>query len=192
MSGLTPPEKIEHSIIHLRGYKVMLDIDLAELYGVETRVLNQAVRRNSERFPEDFMFRLTREEIQRISQFVTSSPRYRNLRFSKSVTAFTEHGVSMLSSVLNSPRAIQVNIQIMRTFAKLREIISANRDLSRRLDMLEKKYDARFKIVFEVIRQLVAQPEPKDKKIGFRTRESMTRYRVLGRKNVNQDHAGKV
>jgi len=177
MTEFAPPERIENSIIHLRGCKVMLDIDLADLYGVETRVLNQAVKRNSERFPEDFMFRLTREEIQRISQFVTSSPRYQNLKFSKSVTAFTEHGVSMLSSVLNSPRAIRVNIQIMRTFAKLRQIISANRDLSRRLDELEKKYDVQFRVVFEAIRELMKPPvPPKRRRIGFYTRERGVRY----------------
>jgi hypothetical protein len=156
----------------------MLDIDLAAMYGVETRVLNQAVKRNKERFPKDFVFYLTREEILRISQFVTSSSRYQNLKYSKSVTAFTEHGVSMLSSVLNSPRAIQVNIQIMRTFVRLRQIISANRDLSHRLDELEKKYDAQFKVVFEAIQQLMADPKPKEKKIGFHTRERLTRYKI--------------
>jgi len=169
--GLVPVERIERSILLIRGQKVMLDRDLAQLYGVETRALNQAVRRNINRFPEDFMFRLTREEIMRISQFVTSSdhPAVKTLRFSKSVMAFTEHGVAMLSSVLNSPRAVQVNIQIMRTFAKLREIISRHKDLARRLDELEKKYDAQFKIVFDAIRQLMAppEPEPRKKRIGL-------------------------
>ena len=145
----------------------MLDSDLAELYGVETRVLNQAVKRNSERFPEDFIFRLTREEIEGISQSVTSFDRYRALKFSKSVTVFTEHGVAMLSSVLNSPRAIQVNIQIMRAFSRLREMIAANRELSRRLDELEQKYDAQFKVVFDAIRQLMAPPRPTRRRIGF-------------------------
>ncbi len=168
MKGLVPVERIENRILLIRGHKVMLDSDLAELYEVETRVLNQAVKRNIERFPADFMFSLTREEIRRISQFVTSSPRYQNLKYFKNVTVFTEHGVAMLSSVLNSPRAIQVNIQIMRTFAKLREIISANRDLSRRLDELEKKYDAQFKVVFDAIRELM-KPQVKQhkKQIGF-------------------------
>ena len=136
--SLIPVECIERSILLIRGHKVMLDSDLAELYGVTTKRLNEQVRRNLSRFPDDFMFRLTREEIMRISQFVISSvhPGVKTLKFSKSVMAFTEHGVAMLSSVLNSPRAVQVNIQIMRTFAKLREIISQHKDLSRRLDEL--------------------------------------------------------
>ena len=167
--ALVPSGRIERSILLIRGQKVMLDRDLARLYGVETRALNQAVRRNIDRFPEDFMFRLTREEIMRISQFVISSahPGVTTLKFSKNVMAFTEHGVAMLSSVLNSPRAVQVNIQIMRTFAKLREIMSQHKDLARRLNELEKKYDAQFKIVFDAIRQLMATPEPKKRPIGF-------------------------
>jgi hypothetical protein len=178
--ALVPSERIERSILLIRGQKVMLDRDLAQLYGVETRVLNQAVRRNIDRFPEDFMFPLTREEIMRISQFVISSvhPGVKTLKFSKNVMAFTEHGVAMLSSVLNSPRAVQVNIQIMRTFAKLREIISQHKDLARRLDELEKKYDAQFKIVFDAIRQLMAPPEPQPPKrrIGFLVEEPHVPY----------------
>ena len=166
---LVPVELIEGKIFLIRGQKVMLDRDLAVLYGVETRALNQAVRRNIDRFPEDFMLRLTREEIMRISQFVISSvhPGIKTLKFSKNVMAFTEHGVAMLSSILNSPRAVQVNIQIMRTFAKLREIISQHKDLARRLDDLEKKYDAQFKVVFDAIRQLIQSPEPKRRPIGL-------------------------
>ncbi len=162
-----PIERIEKSIFLFRGQKVMLDVDLAALYEVETRVLNQAVKRNRKRFPKDFMFHLTRSEIERISQIVTSSSRYAHLKFSRSVTAFTEHGVAMLSGVLHSPRAIQVNIQIMRTFAKFREIISANQDLSRRLSQLEKKYDTQFKVVFDAIRELMKPPEPSRRRIGF-------------------------
>jgi hypothetical protein len=166
---LVPLEMIEGRILLIRGQKVMLDRDLAMLYGVETRALNQAVRRNIERFPEDFILRLTREEIMRISQFVISSvhPGIKTLKFSKNVMAFTEHGVAMLSSVLNSPRAVQVNIQIMRTFAKLREIISQHKDLARRLDELEKNYDVKFKVVFDAIRQLMQSPVPKRRPIGF-------------------------
>ena len=176
--ALVPLERIERSILLIRGQKVMLDRDLAQLYGVETRALNQAVRRNIDRFPADFMFHLTREEILRISQFVTSSghPGVRTLKFSKNVMVFTEHGVAMLSSVLNSSRAVQVNIQIMRTFAKLREIISQHKDLARRLDELEKKYDAQFKIVFDAIRQLMASPEPKKRPIGFLVEEPRVAY----------------
>lgn len=167
MDRIILAESIERRIFLLRGQKVMLDRDLAVLYGVRTMVLNQAVKRNIERFPPDFIFRLTREEIRRISQIVISSSRHKTLKFSKSVAAFTEHGVSMLSSVLRSPRAIQVNIQIMRTFAKLREIISANKDLSRRLDELEKKYDSRFRVVFDAIRELMEPPAKPRRRIGF-------------------------
>jgi hypothetical protein len=176
--SLIPVERIERSILLIRGQKVMLDRDLAQLYGVETRALNQAVRRNIDRFPEDFMFRLTREEIMRISQFVISSAHLgvKTLKFSKNVMAFTEHGVAMLSSVLNSPRAVQVNIQIMRTFAKLREIISQHKDLARRLDGLERKYDAQFKVVFDAIRELMKTPESKKRPIGFLVEEAKVPY----------------
>lgn len=152
------------------------------------------MRRNIARFPEDFMFSLTREEIMRISQIVTSPAPFRNetLKFSKSVMAFTEHGVAMLSSILNSPRAIQVNIQIMRTFAKLRDILSAHKDLSRQLAALEKKYDAQFKGVFDAIRQLMAAPEPKEKKIGFRARERQAPYKISGRKSIRIDDGASV
>jgi len=153
MKALVPIEIIEGKILFIRGQKVMLDRDLAQLYGVETRVLNQAVRRNIERFPADFMFTLTRDEIMRISQIAISSG-HETIKFSKNVMAFTEQGVAMLSSVLNSKRAVQVNIAIMRVFVKLREMIASNKELSRRLDKLEKKYDAQFKVVFDAIREL--------------------------------------
>jgi hypothetical protein len=161
-----PVERVEKAIFLIRGQKVMLDRDLAELYGVETRTLNQSVRRNRERFPPDFMFELTRDEILGISQFVTSS----KLRFSKRVTAFTEQGVAMLSSVLRSKRAIAVNVEIMRTFVRLREILSSNADLARRLDDLERKYDRQFKAVFDAIRQLMMPAPIKRDDIGFRPR----------------------
>lgn len=132
----------------------MLDRDLANLYGVETRVLNQAVRRNIRRFPKDFMSSLTREEIMELSQFVTSS----RIKHAPNVFAFTEQGVAILPGVLNSERAVQVNIAIMRAFVKLREMISSHRDLAKRLDDLEKKYDARFRVVFDAIRELMTPP----------------------------------
>lgn len=163
-SSVIPNERIENAIYKIRGEKVMLDRDLADLYEVETRVLNQAVRRNIERFPVDFMFELTREEILRISQTVTSS----NLKFSKRVTAFTEQGVAMLSSVLRSKRAMQVNIEIMRAFVRLRQMLASNVELSRRLDELESKYNRQFKVVFDAIRQLMSPPPPNRKTIGFR------------------------
>ena len=159
-----PVGRLEKAIFLIRGERVMLDRDLAELYGVETRTLNQSVKRNLERFPDDFMFELTREEIIGISQVVTSS----GLKFSKRVTAFTEQGVAMLSSVLRSKRAIAVNVEIMRAFVRLRKILASNAELSLRLDDLEGKYDRRFKIVFDAIRQLMSPAPSKRKQIGFR------------------------
>jgi hypothetical protein len=169
MDSIIPVEQIERKIYLIRGHKVMLDRELADLYGVETRVLNQAVRRNINRFPADFMFTLSREEIMRISQFVTSSHYSKSdtLKFSKSVMVFTEQGVAMLSGVLNSERAVQVNIAIMRTFVKLREMIASHKDLAKRLDTLEKKYDAQFKVVFDAIRQMMEPPKTKRRRIGF-------------------------
>ena len=163
-SSLIPVERIEKAIYLIRGEKVMLDRDLAALYEVETRVLNQAVGRNRERFPPDFMFELTRKEIMGISQIVTSS----TLRFSKRVTVFTEQGVAMLSTVLRSKRAILVNIEIMRAFVKLRQMLASNVELSRRFDDLESKYDRQFKVVFDAIRQLMSPARPNQKPIGFR------------------------
>lgn len=161
-------ERIERAILLLRGEKVMLDADLAALYGVATRVLVQAVKRNAERFPPDFMFQLTREEVNLLrSQIVISKigdPRG-GRRYPP--YAFTEQGVAMLSSVLNSPRAIAVNIEIMRTFIRLRRMLASHADLARKLEALEKKYDAQFKVVFDAIRQLMAPPEPKRRRIGF-------------------------
>ena len=163
-----PLELLEKAIVLVRGEKVMLDRDLAELYGVETRTLNQAVRRNLERFPPDFMFELTRAEITGISQFVTSS----RLKFSKRVTVFTEQGVAMLSSVLRSKRALAVNVEIMRMFVRLRQILISHADLARRLDEVEDKYDHQFKVVFDAIRLLMSSKPRKQKEIGFRPKAS--------------------
>ena len=165
MKGLIPEETIERKIFLIRGQKVMLDKDLARLYEVQTKVLNQAVKRNIERFPQDFMFSLTREEIRRMSQFVTS------LKFYKNVNVFTEQGVTMLSSVLRSKKAILVNIAIMRAFVKLRRILSTHKDLVYKLRELERKiekHDVDIKDIFEAIRQLMKQPEEPKRKIGFR------------------------
>ena len=179
MKSIISIEVIERQIFSIRGQRVMLDRDLANLYGVETRVLNQAVRRNISRFPADFMFSLTREEIMRISQIVISSmhPGNKTLKFSKNVMAFSEQGVAMLSTVLNSERAVKVNIEIMRAFVRLRQMLASNAELARNLEALEKKYDAQFKIVFDAIRQIMAPTETKEKKIGFRGRERIPRYR---------------
>ena len=184
MSGLMPIERIEKRILLLRGQKVMLDKDLADLYGVKIKVFNQAVKRNAIRFPSDFMFQLTREEDAALrSQFVTLKPgRGRHRKYLP--YAFTEQSVAMLSSVLRSERAIQVNVEIMRTFVRLREWMATQKNLARKLELMEKKYDVQFKIVFDAIRQLKAAPEPKEKKIGFRVREREARYKILGRKSA--------
>ncbi len=164
--GIVPAERIAEKIHVFRGRKVMFDRDLADLYGVSTKVLNQAVKRHAERFPEDFMFKLHQDELKNLkSQFVTSS--WGGLR--KLPLAFTEQGVAMLSSVLNSPRAILVNIQIIRTFTKLREFLAENADLRLKLEVLEQRYDKQFKIVFDAIRQLLAEPPSKKEEIGFKT-----------------------
>jgi len=162
-----PAEKIERRILLLRGEKVILDRDLAALYGVSTRDLNKAVSRNLDRFPVDFMLQLTREEFDNLKfQFGTSS--WGGTR--KFPKAFTEQGVAMLSSVLRSRRAVQVNIEIMRAFVRLRRLLASHKDLARKLEELEKKYDGQFKVVFDAIRQLMAPPEPKPPSIGFRAR----------------------
>ena len=165
--NLIPARRIESAILMARGKRVLLDRDLAMLYGVETRVLNQAVRRNRARFPADFMYELTRSEILRMSQIVISPDGLGELKYSKSVFAFTEQGVAMLSSVLNSPRAVQVNIEIMRAFVRLREILAANSDLSRKLAALESKYDGQFKVVFAAIRSLMVEKKQPKREIGF-------------------------
>lgn len=164
--SLIPAERIEKAILLVRRQKVMLDADLATLYEVETRVLVQAVKRNMERFPEDFMFQLSREEFAILrSQSVTSSD-WGGRRYPP--YAFTEQGVAMLSSVLRSPRAIHVNIEIMRAFIRLRQMLASNAELARKLDALESKYDTQFKVVFDAIRQLMTPPGPKRRSIGFR------------------------
>jgi len=158
-------EVIERKIYIIRGHKVMLSTDLAELYEVEPRVLVQAVKRNIDRFPSDFMFQLNDIEFSNLkSQIVISS--WGGMRRANPY-AFTEQGVAMLSSILRSKRAIQVNIAIMRAFVKLREMLAAHKDLARKLNAMEKKYDSQFKIVFDAIRQLMTPQEPKRRKIGF-------------------------
>jgi len=167
MDVTLPIEVIRGKIYLIRGQKVLLDRDLAEMYGVETRSLNQAVRRNINRFPEDFMLTLTRDEIRNLSQ-IEISP---GLKHAPNVFAFTEQGVAMLSSVLNSDRAVQVNIAIMRAFVQMRELAISNRALARKLDELEMKYDRhdkQFIEVFDAIRSLMAQPETKKRQIGFK------------------------
>ena len=162
---IVPLERIEHSIFLIRGHKVMLGVHLAELYGVETRVLTQAVKRNKDRFPEDFMFQLTEVEANwLVSQNVIPHEKY----FGGALPyAFTEQGVAMPSTVLQSKRAVQVNIEIMRAFVRLRRILDSNADLARKLSELEKKYNIQFKAVFDAIRQLMTPSTPTRRKIGF-------------------------
>jgi len=175
-AGIIPAERIERKIYLIRGRRVMLDRDLAALYHVETRVLNQSVSRNRERFPGDFMFSLNREEIMNLSQIVISP----GIKHAPNVNVFTEQGVAMLSSVLRSKRAIQVNIQIMRVFTKLRELMISHKDLARKIEQLEEKFrkhDEQFVIIFDAIKKILQPPvEPKRKPIGFHVREPGARY----------------
>lgn len=183
-----PDSLIENSILLIRGHKVILDRDLARLYGVSTKVLNQTVKRNLNRFPADFMFQLTPDETEawqqttrarslrsqivtlnepalRSQSVILKKPRGKHIKYRP--YAFTEHGILMLSSVLKSDRAVQVNIQIMRTFVRLREMLASNAELNRRLDELERNYDAKFKAVFDALRTLLASPGGKARRIGF-------------------------
>jgi len=163
--SLVPEERIEQKILIIRNQKVILDSDLAVLYGVETGALNRAIKRSSSRFPTDFLFQLTKEELENLRcQFGISS--YGGRRYLP--YAFTEHGALMAANVLNSPRAAAMSVAIIRTFIKLRQLLSVNKDLSRRLDELEEKYDGLFHVVFEEIKKLMAQPEePKKAPMGF-------------------------
>ena len=175
MSPSIVPEVIESRIFLIRSQRVMIDRDLAQLYNVTTKALNQAVKRNSGRFPDEFMFRLT---IPEKNELVTNCDRFASLKHSTSLPcAFTEHGVAMLSSVLNSERAIQVNIAIIKTFIKLREILGSHKKLAERMEALEKKYDAQFRIVFEAIRQLMKEDENPKTPIGFHLRRGEEKLR---------------
>ncbi len=170
MSNLLSTDVIASKIYMIRGKKVMLDRDLAFLYGTETRILNQAVKRNILRFPDDFMFQITENEAKNwISQIVISNKEKMGLR--KRPLAFTEYGILMLSSVLNSKKAIQVNIQIMRTFTQLRRMLLTNNDLRKKIAEMETKYDHQFKIVFDAIRQLLTPSEKPKRRIGFHPHE---------------------
>ncbi len=189
---IVPADQIALRIRNFRGEKVLLDFDLAALYGVETRVLNQAVKRNADRFPSDFMFQLSVEETEMISQRVTSSTgqtvsdssqivmspgKHRGKRYRP--YAFTEQGVAMLSSVLNSERAIKVNIAIMRAFVKLRQILDTNREFAKKFSELEQrvgKHDEEIDAILEAIRQLMAPPGRPRREIGFHVREKAPRY----------------
>lgn len=171
-TAIVPAEAIEGHIYLIRGHRVMLDVDLAQLYGVTTSALNQAVKRNRGRFPEDFMFPLNRPEFENWrSHSVTSNPAAK-MGLRRRPYAFTEQGVAMLSSVLRSERAVMVNVAIMRTFVRLRQLLATHKDLARKLAALERKYDRRLRVVFQAIRQLMESPQRPTKQIGFRTPDS--------------------
>lgn len=164
--AIIPIERIEDRILLIRDHKVMIDADLADLYHVPTKVLNQAVKRNQDRFPDDFMFQLTKDEK---DQVVTNCDHLSRLRFSPTLPfVFTEHGAIMLSSVLSSSVAVQASISVVRAFVRLREVLASNKDMARKLMQLERKYDTQFKTVFAAIRQLMEPPPMRGmKKIGF-------------------------
>ncbi len=165
-NSLVPLETLMNKIIFVRSCKVMLDSDLAVLYGVETKQLKRAVRRNIERFPDDFMFELTLEEYKSLRRQFGTLERGTHSKYRP--FAFTEQGIAMLSSVLHSERAIKVNITIMRAFVKLRRLLQTNDELNNKFKEMEKKYDKQFKIVFQVLKKLMEQPEPPRKEIGFK------------------------
>lgn len=163
--ALLPVERIESVILFLRGDRVILDTDIAALYGIETKTLVRAVKRNLDRFPQDFMFQLTSEEVKSLRyQFGTSNTRggRRYLPY-----AFTEQGVAMLSGVLRSEQAVKVNVEIMRAFVRLRRILSEHADLARKLDDLEQRYDEQFRVVFDALRELMAPHDSEGRRIGF-------------------------
>ena len=167
---IVPVERITHSILIVRGQRVLLDSELAALYDVTTKALNQAVKRNAERFPEDFMFRLSRTEAEALnrSQSVTGSQKHRDPRFPP--FAFTEHGAIMAATILNSSRAVEMSLYVVRAFVKLRELLVSNQELARRLDELERKlamHDQAITGILKTIRELMNPPEPKRRGIGF-------------------------
>ena len=169
-----PVERVEETILYIRGQRVILAADLARLYGVTTKRLNEQVRRNRDRFPEDFIFQLSTEEK---AEVVANCDHLSNLKFSRTLPyAFTEHGAIMAASVLNTPRAIEASIFVVRAFVKLRQMVAAHKDLARKLKALEKKYDDQFKIVFEAIAELMTPPEKPRKKIGFDIKEPSAKY----------------
>jgi hypothetical protein len=178
--ALVPVERIEKLIYLIRGQKVMLDSDLAEIYGIPTHRLNEQVRRNLSRFPADFAFQLTRQEFTTLISQIAISKKGRGGRRTMPCV-FTEHGAIMLASVLNSPVAVEASVRVVRAFVRLREILASNRELSQKLAELERKlegHDGAIRNLFEAIRQLLSPPEPKSRKIGFHVKERRARYRL--------------
>jgi len=184
MTDFVPIERIANKIYLIRDSRVMLDRDLAELYGVETKVLKQAVRRNINRFPYDSMLELTEEENKALRSQNVTLKRGQHSKYPP--FAFTEQGVAMLSSVLKSERAIQVNILIMRAFTKLREMLSTHEDLGREVEAMERKYDRQFKVVFDAIKQLLDIESKPKRKIGFEVKEPKAGYGEKGNKSQTE------
>jgi len=173
--SVLPVERVEETILFIRGQKAILDADLAKLYGVTTKRLNEQVKRNRDRFPDDFMFQLKVEEK---AEVVANCDHLSTLKYSRVLPhAFTEHGAIMAASVLNTPRAIETSIFVVRAFVKLREMLATHKELERKLIALENKYDEQFKVIFEAIRALMSPPEKSKKKIGFEVKESAASYR---------------
>jgi len=182
IGSVVPIERIERSILLIRGEKVMLDRDLAELYGVETKRLNEQLRRNRDRFPPDFMFQLTPQEWKSLrSQFATLK---RGEHRKYLPYAFTEHGALMLANVLKSERASRTSVQVVRAFVRLRQLLASNAGLARKLDSLEMKYDAQFKVVFDAIRKLMSPPETKRREIGFHVKHEEDKPKPKGRPSI--------
>ena len=178
-TSLIPTERIERAILLIRGEKVMLDTDLAVIYGVSTKALNQAVKRNITRFPADFMFQLTEAEK---AEVVTNCDHLARIKFSPHLPyAFSEHGAFMLANVLNSERAKQTSVQVVRAFIRLRQMLASNAELARKMDSLEKKYDAQFKVVFDAIRQLTFLPVTKRREIGFHVKHEDNKLKAKKR-----------
>lgn len=174
MRSIVANEIIEKKILLIRNQKVMLDADLAELYGVPTKRLNEQVKRNRDRFPHDFMFQLTKKEKDEV---VANCDHLQKLKFSPTLpNAFTEHGAIMVASVLNTPKAIDVSVQVVRTFVRLREMLASNKELAKRLNEMEGKYDKQFKVVFDAIRALMTPPGKENRKIGFKAEEGQMPY----------------
>jgi len=169
-----PSERLEHAILLIRGQKVMLDEALAALYQVDVKQIKRQVRRNFDRFPKDFTFELSKQEYDSLRRQFGTLKRGEHSKYLP--YAFSEQGVAMLSTVLRSKRAVRVNIEIMRAFVRLRELLATHKELARKVEALEKKYDGQFKIVFDAIRQLMTPPEPKKRKIGFLVRERPAKY----------------
>ena len=183
-------EQIQNKIFRLRGNRVMLDVDLAALYGVEVRALNQAVKRHIGRFPEDFICRLTRKEIDEIVRSEAGASRYKGLKYSKNVSAFTERGIAMLSGVIDSPRAVQVGIVMMREFFRLREMLATNRALSPKLAELYRRlegHDEAVQTLFEAMRRVSSPGGGKPRKIRLHVKEGRVTYRVRRSRSAKRE-----